>query len=205
GGCATSTAAGNIAVGIGGTGEGGGDGEAVDVESAGSIITHGDDAHAIYAESVGGGGGSGGFAVSLAVGEGTAASLAIGGKGGGGGFAIAGALSLVSPAGAFALGGTGAGGGGANDVTVESSSNISTRGIDAHGLFAQSLGGGGGSGGFAVAGALSASVGVSASMGGSGAAGGNAGSVSVGVDQLTSGTIHTRGNGSNGLLAQSVG
>ena len=242
GGFATSTAAGNIAVGIGGTGEGGGDGKAVDVESAGSIITHGDDAHAIYAESVGGGGGSGGFAVSLAVGEGTAASLAIGGKGGGGGFgstvdvvstgtdlitsgdrsygilaqsvgggggnggfAIAGALSLVSPAGAFALGGTGAGGGGANDVTVESSSNISTRGIDAHGLFAQSLGGGGGSGGFAVAGALSASVGVSASMGGSGAAGGNAGSVSVGVDQLTSGTIHTRGNGSNGLLAQSVG
>jgi hypothetical protein len=242
GGFATSVAAGNIAVGIGGEGAGGGNGKAVDVESASTIITHGDDAHAIYAESVGGGGGSGGFAVTLAVGEGTTASLAIGGKGGGGGtgatvdvvstgtnlqtsgdrsygvlaqsvgggggnggFAIAGSLSIASPSGAFALGGTGAGGGGASDVTVDSSSNISTAGEDSHGLFAQSLGGGGGSGGFAVAGAVSSSVAVSASMGGSGAAGGNAGSVSVGVDQLTTGTIHTRGDRANGLIAQSVG
>jgi hypothetical protein len=30
-------------------------------------------------------------------------------------------------------------GGGSSDVTVESSSNISTAGVDAHGLFAQSL------------------------------------------------------------------
>jgi len=242
GGFATSVSAGNVAVGIGGEGAGGGNGKAVDVASASTITTHGNDAHAIYAESVGGGGGSGGFAVTLAVGEGTTASLAIGGKGGGGGtgdivdvvssganlqtsgdrsygilaqsvgggggnggFAIAGSLSIASPSGAFALGGTGAGGGGANDVTVDSSSNISTAGVDAHGLFAQSLGGGGGSGGFAVAGAVSSSVAVSASMGGSGAEGGNAGSVSVGVDRLTTGTIHTRGDGSNGLIAQSVG
>ena len=242
GGFATSTAFGNVAVGIGGTGDGGGDGKAVDVTSASTITTHGNDAHAIYAESVGGGGGSGGFAVSLAVGEGTTAALAIGGAGGGGGdgdivdvvssganlrtsgdrsfgilaqsvgggggnggFAIAGALSITSPSGAFALGGPGDGGGSAKDVTVESSSNISTEGVDAHGLFAQSLGGGGGSGGFAVAGTVSASVAVSASMGGSGAAGGNAGAVTVGVDQLTTGTIHTRGDRSSGLIAQSVG
>jgi hypothetical protein len=242
GGFATSVAAGNIAVGIGGEGAGGGNGKAVDVESASTIITHGDDAHAVYAESVGGGGGSGGFAVTLAVGEGTTASLAIGGKGGGGGtgdivdvvstganlhtsgdrsygilaqsvgggggnggFAIAGSLSIASPSGAFALGGTGAGGGGASDVTVDSSSNIFTEGVDSHGLFAQSLGGGGGSGGFAVSGSASSTVAVSASMGGSGAAGGNAGSVSVGVDELTTGTIHTRGDRANGLIAQSVG
>jgi hypothetical protein len=242
GGFATSTAAGNISVGIGGTGEGGGDGKRVDVVSASAITTHGNDAHAIYAESVGGGGGSGGFAVSLAVGEGTTAALAIGGKGGGGGdgdivdvysaganlqtsgdrsygilaqsvgggggnggFAIAGALSITSPSGAFALGGPGDGGGSAKGVSVDSSSNISTDGVDAHGLFAQSLGGGGGAGGFAVAGTVSASVAVSASFGGSGATGGNAGSVSVGVDQLTTGTIHTRGDRSSGLIAQSVG
>jgi hypothetical protein len=242
GGFATAATVGNVAIGIGGTGAGGGDGKAVDVTSGSSIITHGDDAHAIYAESVGGGGGSGGFAVTLAAGEGTTASLAIGGKGGGGGagdtvdvvstganlltsgdrsygilaqsvgggggnggFAIAGSLSIASPSGAFALGGTGAKGGGAKAVTVESSSNISTEGEDAHGLFAQSLGGGGGSGGFAVAGAISATAAISASMGGSGAEGGNAGSVSVGVERLTTGTIHTRGDRANGLIAQSVG
>ena len=242
GGFATSTAFGNVSVGIGGTGEGGGDGKHVDVTSASTIVTHGNDAHAIYAESVGGGGGSGGFAVSLTAGEGTTAALAIGGKGGGGGdgdtvdvvstganlqtsgdrsygvlaqsvgggggnggFAVAGALSIASPSGAFALVGPGDGGGNGSDVTVDSSSNISTAGVDAHGLFAQSLGGGGGSGGFAVAGTVSASVAVSASFGGSGAEGGNAGAVTVGVDQFTTGTIHTQGDRSSGLIAQSVG
>ena len=68
--------------------------------------------------------------MSLAVGEGTTAALAIGGKGGGGGD------------------------GDTVDV-VSTGANLQTSGDRSFGILAQSVGGGGGNGGFAIAGALS--------------------------------------------------
>ncbi len=63
---------------------------------------------------------------------------------------------------------------------VTSTSQITTRGNDSHGLFAQSVGGGGGSGGFSVAGSINVGGGsVGAALGGSGDGGGNSGRVFV--------------------------
>lgn len=231
----------SAAIAVGGEADEGGDGQAVTVDSASSITTHGNDAHAIFAESIGGGGGNGGFAIAVsgsdsvslaaAVGGGgagggdagtvdvstTGASLStygersygvlaqsVGGGGGNGGFAV----SVTASAGlgaALAIGGDGDTGGIARNVTLDSSSDVTTRGIDSHGLFAQSLGGGGGNGGFSIAGSLSLGSTAQLGLGGSGDGGGSAGNVSVGVDRVTSGTIRTSGDNSYGLLAQSVG
>ncbi|MFC4314442.1 hypothetical protein ACFPN2_35580 [Steroidobacter flavus] len=231
----------SAAIAVGGEADEGGDGQSVTVDNASSITTHGNDAHAIFAESIGGGGGNGGFAIAVsgsdsvalaaAVGGGGAGggeantvdvntsgvnlstygersygvlAQSVGGGGGNGGFAVSVAVSSGLGA-ALAVGGNGDTGGLARDVTVDSSSNITTRGIDSHGLFAQSLGGGGGSGGFSVAGSLSLGSTAQLALGGSGDGGGSAGNVTVGVDRATTGTIRTSGNNSYGLLAQSVG
>ncbi|WP_116810539.1 autotransporter outer membrane beta-barrel domain-containing protein [Steroidobacter cummioxidans] len=231
----------SAAIAVGGEADEGGDGQSVTVDNASSITTHGNDAHAIFAESIGGGGGNGGFAIAVsgsdsvalaaAVGGGGAGggeantvdvttsganlstygdrsygvlAQSVGGGGGNGGFAVS--VSASSGLGAaLAVGGNGDTGGIARDVTVDSSSNITTRGVDSHGLFAQSLGGGGGSGGFSVAGSLSLGSTAQLALGGSGDGGGSSGNVTVGVDRATSGTIRTSGNNSYGLLAQSVG
>jgi hypothetical protein len=230
----------SVAIGVGGSADEGGDGKAVTVDNESAITTHGNDAHAIFAESIGGGGGNGGFAIAAAVSDSFSAAFGVGGAGAGGGssdvvdLSTSGALStwgdrsygvlaqsvgggggnggfavaLTVGAGfaaSLGIGGSGDVGGPASNVFVDSASDITTRGIDAHGLFAQSLGGGGGSGGFAVAGSITLSSSAQLALGGSGDGGGTSGSVSVGVDQATSGTIRTFGNGSYGLLAQSVG
>lgn len=231
----------SAAIAVGGEADEGGDGQAVTVDNASSITTHGNDAHAIFAESIGGGGGNGGFAIAVsgsdsvalaaAVGGGGAGggeantvdvdtsgvnlntygdrsygvlAQSVGGGGGNGGFAVSVTVSSGLGA-ALAVGGNGDTGGISRDVTVDSSSNITTRGVDSHGLFAQSLGGGGGSGGFSVAGSLSLGSTAQLSLGGSGDGGGSSGNVTVGVDRATTGTIRTTGNSSYGLLAQSVG
>ncbi|HEY5755346.1 MAG TPA: hypothetical protein VIU34_05955 [Steroidobacter sp.] len=169
-----------LAAAVGGGGAGGGEANTVDVNTSGvNLNTYGDRSYGVLAQSVGGGGGNGGFAVSVTVSSGLGAALAVGGDGDTGGIA--------------------------RDVTVDSSSNITTRGVDSHGLFAQSLGGGGGSGGFSVAGSLSLGSTAQLALGGSGDGGGSSGNVTVGVDRATSGTIRTSGNNSYGLLAQSVG
>jgi uncharacterized protein YhjY with autotransporter beta-barrel domain len=245
GGYAVSAAASpgvSVSIGIGGTGGGGGLGDIVNVGSHSDITTHGENSHGIFAQSVGGGGGSGGFsiAVSFSTGVGGALSLggsggagndakavtvgtlltpisgnietfgnhsygilaqSVGGGGGDGGFSMAGTLTVDGGA-ALSLGGSGASGGAAGPVNLFSASSITTHGNDAHGLFAQSLGGGGGSGGFSIAGNISASVALGASVGGSGAAGGNADNVTL---RSTGQSISTFGDHSYGAVAQSVG
>ena len=93
----------------------------------------------------------------------------IGGTGGDGGFSVAGAISK-SKAVTFSLGGGGGSGSTGGNVVLNSSSDVYTLGHDSHGLFAQSLGGSGGSGGFSVAGSISADnsaiAGVGISIGG---------------------------------------
>ena len=114
------------------------------------ISTQGDLANAIEAQSIGGGGGNGGFAVSASGSEYAAGSLSLGGAGGDGGSA--------------------------STVTVGSTGNLQTTGTQSDGILAQSIGGGGGNGGFAISGALSFSPDVGAGSlaigggGGSGAA-----------------------------------
>ena len=164
------------AVAIGGNGSVGGNGDVVAVTSGtNTIVTQGNNSYGIDAESIGGGGGNGGYAIAASVGDVGAASLSIGGSGGGGGSA--------------------------STVSVFSQSEISTYGTNSHGLFAQSIGGGGGNGGFAVAVSGSSDASLSLAMGGDAGQGGNGGL----VDVTNTGTIMTASNHSYGIIAQSIG
>src|SRR6202008_2168522 len=136
-----------------GGGEGGGNAQDVTVLSSAEVIqTQGAHSYGIVAQSVGGGGGDGGFAVAGGIANGPTASFALGGSGDGGGFG--------------------------RNVLLDSSTSVVTRGDASHGVFAQSLGGGGGSGGFAVTGGISRND-VSAAIGGSGDGGGAGGLVTL--------------------------
>ena len=104
---------------VGGNGGGGGHGGAVDVTNSGGISTGLDRSAAIFAQSIGGGGGYG----SSARGGGVLASVQVGGAGGKGGD------------------------GGA--ISVHSDGGLQTLGKESPAIHAQSVGGGGGHGGFA--------------------------------------------------------
>ncbi|WP_298828182.1 autotransporter outer membrane beta-barrel domain-containing protein [uncultured Piscinibacter sp.] len=170
---AAGTGAGSI--GIGGRAGGGGNGLDVNVTQRGLIHTAGDGAIGLFAQSVGGGGGNGGF------------SLALSGAGTG--------------AGTIGIGGKGAGGGDGDAVWVDSAGEIVTAGARAHGLLAQSVGGGGGNGGLSIAASGGGKGAGSLSIGGAGAGGGNGKAVTV----ASGGSIDTFGEGAVGLFAQSVG
>ncbi len=109
-------------VAIGGKGGKGGSGGEVGVTNYDRVFTHGDNSKAIIAQSVGGGGGTGGGYLSMGSGE-RAGSLNIGGSGGEGG----------------------AGGHVRVNNNVEAA--IATFGDGSAAVFAQSVGGGGGTGG----------------------------------------------------------
>lgn len=240
GGDAVSAAA-ALSVSVGGAGGLGGAGNDVHVIADGSDIdTAGDQAHGIHAQSVGGGGGNGGLAVSGTVPGSTPfnISVALGGNGGGGGDAGAlvdvqtrsgttidtagaasygiiaqsigggggnGSTALAASGGpglsvAVAIGGKGGVAGAGKAVNVQNAATITTMGDLSAGIFTQSIGGGGGNGGFAgslAVGGSSASV----SLGGSGGSGGAAGRVDV--DNF--GTIDTSGASAAGIFAQSIG
>jgi len=166
-----------VSVGLGATGGAGGAGAKTDVTNdAPSIVTLGARSHGIQAQSVGGGGGSGGYAVSLSAGVGISVSVGI-----------------AAP---------GATGGAGGEVVARSTGNITTSGEEASGLFAQSVGGGGGSGGWSIAAAGSDSFAGSLSIGASGGSGGAADRVDV---ETGLGLIRTSGEKAVGLFAQSVG
>ncbi|MBW3098359.1 autotransporter outer membrane beta-barrel domain-containing protein [Pseudohoeflea coraliihabitans] len=174
-----------VGIGVGGRGSGGGNGGVVTVnadDALKSIITHADGANGIHAQSVGGGGGDGGFAMSGAFGFSAEKSVNV----------------------AVAIGGAGGAGGTGNEVNVTTRQAITTYGHTAHGVMAQSVGGGGGNGGMAVSGTLafSESAGqVGVSVGGAGGSGSIANTVRV--DNF--GAITTWGSDSIGILGQSIG
>ena len=116
---ASTTGGGSLELGIGGSGGASGHGGAVKVIGNGALTTSGDLAHAIVAQSVGGGGGIGGNA------------------GGGNG-------SIRDVGLKFHLGGDGTNAGDGGDVTVTRGGSITTSGNAAFGILAQSVGGGGG-------------------------------------------------------------
>ena len=85
---ATDTA---LSLTVGGTGGSGNESKLVDVNNAGNISTDGENSHAMLAQSIGGGGGTGGYAKSSIgtkvakdkeVSKATSVQVAIGGKGG---------------------------------------------------------------------------------------------------------------------------
>lgn len=203
GSLSTSEGGGALSESFGGNGGNGGTAADASVTTAAAaILTEGDHASGIVAQSVGGGGGMGGFS---------------------------GALAFAPTAGvAVDFGGLGGPGNAAGDVTVTAglvhgffydrngsrvTSDIATSGIQAHGIFAQSVGGGGGAGGASVALTAAGQVGIpnaiSLTIGGSGGAGANAGEVTV-TTLSNNGTqgpslITTSGDHASGIFAQSVG
>jgi hypothetical protein len=234
---------GSVSLAFGGTaGEGGKAGD-VTVGANGKIVTTGSFSSGIVAEAIGGGGGRGGFAISVAGSNGVGAALAmggdggkggaggivtvnnfaaisagcagctqshgivassIGGGGGSGGFSIAAGVGAIGGVGA-SFGGEGGTGNEGKAVTVTSSVadpfGIKTFGDLSHGIFAQSIGGGGGAGGFSIGAGIGLQAGASLAFGGDGGAGSFAGNVTV----TNTGNIGTQGAGSHGILAQSVG
>ncbi|WP_415793518.1 beta strand repeat-containing protein, partial [Bordetella tumulicola] len=198
-------------ISIGGQGGNGGNGGQVQVTATGAnILTQGGTSPGIVAQSIGGGGGSGGQAIS-------------------------GSFSVGFSAG-FAMGGSGATGGTGGPATVNVIGGSITTGLDpllqanpsgpgacpslpcnllpadSYGVLVQSVGGGGGLGGSALA--ESAAVGVPVdggsvsgtldiSLGGTGGSGQDAGPVFFGLSN--GGQIFTSGSGSHGVLAQAIG
>ncbi|WP_429228489.1 hypothetical protein [Inquilinus ginsengisoli] len=175
----------SISVATGGQGGAGNTGGQVELDSNGLIATAGDGAIGVMAQSVGGGGGTGGDSTAASYSGGPQAGVTI---------------SL-----AVAVGGAGGTGGTGGAVTVWNDGLVATRGQDAYGVFAQSVGGGGGAGGAGDAssaaskakGSFAASIGV----GGTGGTGGHADTVGV----TNTGAVTTVGDGSDGVFAQSVG
>ncbi len=177
--------AGNIGVGVGGFGGDGGDAAKTTANVRGDILTGGDRSGALLVQSLGGGGGNGGFNVTAGI---TASKAANGNLG-------------------IGIGGFGGGGGDGKTVFATIQSDIQTSGIDSYGASIQSIGGGGGNGAFNVTGGISASFGTSASgnlgvgIGGFGGDGGHADEVTASL----TGNISTAGLNSHGVMVQSAG
>ncbi|WP_075079715.1 PEP-CTERM sorting domain-containing protein [Terrimicrobium sacchariphilum] len=182
-----------FSAGIGGKGGSGGAGGTVSatLEATSSVHTYGNNSAAVHLQSVGGGGGTGGAAMSDSAG-GLAISIAVGGHGG--------------------TGGNGGEVSGTNLGTITTGTGISTGapsidGSDSYGLFAQSVGGGGGHGGSAIAKSLTSglgeypSIGIDLALGGFGGTAGNGSTVGL----QNEGSVTTWGDGSHAVFAQSVG
>ncbi|WP_339860433.1 autotransporter outer membrane beta-barrel domain-containing protein [Paremcibacter congregatus] len=182
-GSLSSASGAGVSIGIGGDGAGGGDGKGVQATISSNIFTFDENSTGLLAQSVGGGGGNGGYNISGAL------------VGSGG---VGGAISI-------GLGGAGAAGGLGGAVMATSSGTISTEGQGSSGFVAQSIGGGGGNGGFNVSGTAAAggmgSAGISIGLGGAGGGAGNAGTVNA----TSTGDVLTLGDQASGILAQSIG
>ncbi len=168
----------NLGAKDGSTGDGGtirltGRSDAVDQGPAeASISTGGDYAHGVLAQSIGGGGGTGGSG-------------------------FAGADRVVT------LGCTGSASGSGGDVSVSLSGDVTTGGVGAYGIAAQSVGGGGGGlSGKVDLTASAATWGFGRDMGADGTAAGDGGAVGV---TLEAATVDTTGNSTLGIFVQSVG
>ncbi|SFD18732.1 autotransporter outer membrane beta-barrel domain-containing protein [Tropicimonas isoalkanivorans] len=188
GGAAKATATvgglsmGAIQVGVGGKGGAGGSAGDVSVTSDGAITTVGPFADGIGARSVGGAGGRGGLVIEGAL---TAGELT-------------GELGV-------SIGGAGGGGGIAGTVSVTSNNAISTFGLGASAIRAQSIGGNGGTGGSVYTGNVSVSsdgsVQANVDVGGGGGSGGTGKAVTV----KNSGNLLTDSYMADAISAMSIG
>ncbi len=174
--------------------QGGGQGGTVTVVNGGLVETGGALAAGILAQSIGGGGGNGGGASTL----------------GGTGFAFDKTLDAQlqklpladNAALSLTIGGRGARGGTGGVVGVTNEGVVRTFGSSAAGILAQSVGGGGGTGG-EVQGAAKGKLDLKLTLGGAGGTGSGGGAVTV--ENRASGRIETLGDGAHGIVARSVG
>ena len=177
------TVAGAVNVGLGGSGGQGGAGDLVKLNYEGEINTEGNDSAGVFAQSLGGGGGDGGFNVNVgASGAGT----------------VSGTVGV-------SLGGEGAGGSSGGEIDATVKGDVNTQGKNSTGVIAQSIGGGGGDGGFSVnvgaTGAGTVAGAINVGLGGNGGKGGEGGEVKLNYD----GSIDANGDESSGVFAQSLG
>ena len=166
-------------IALSGSADAGSHGGKVTVDNYGQITTSGDGAMGIYAQSVGGGGGTAGDVE---------------------GSIIENMDSIVEVLGYNIFGGTGAGAGKGGDggdvtVTLHKGSSITTTGENAHAVWVQSVGGGGGAASWYGLGDDK-----STNVVGSNGADGKGGLAKVTVD----GTIDVSGEGAHGVFVQSV-
>ena len=173
----------SLSLTLGGNGGASGDGGTVTVTNQGAIVTIGDDADGIEAQSVGGGGGTGGNAL---LGTGLGPAVTLSGKDRG----------QFGKSVTIAVGGTGGASGDGGNVTINNTGTITTSGNTSYGVLAQSVGGGGGIGGDGVVG-VTGKLGI----GGGGGAAGDGGIINV----TQNGDIATSGDGATAIFAQSVG
>lgn len=169
-----------IAISVGRTGGSGGDGGEVYVDNQGNLVTLGEHAAAVVAQSVGGGGGMGGGAATR--------SVAMGG---------------MSFSGALSIGGVGGDGGQGGKVTLNQKGSVRTSGAAGIGLLAQSIGGGGGQGGLTHGDTHADTANVTLVLGRRGGNGGDGGNVEV--KQSSQADILTSGIAGDGMVVQSVG
>lgn len=179
GAAGTSTAGDSVAIGVsmGGMGGEGGVGKDVRVNNlaSGVITTRGNNAYGIFAQSVGGGGGAAGAGSTEGESDSVVVTATIGG-----------------------IGGEGNEGG---YVEVNNDGRIETFGFLSHGIFAQSVGGGGGASGAAANATSGSSTKIGVVTGLVAGNGSNGGDVVVN----NNGQIETWGAGAHGIMAQSVG
>lgn len=194
-------------VGSGGTSFGSGPGGTISITNWAAITTKGSESQGIFAESVGGQSGSGGRSgglVSFGSGANSAGdggpvgvtnhgSITTGGSeahaivahsAGGGGGTAGNSFGLLG-----SVGGDGGASGNGGNINVNNDAVLTTTGSDAIGIFAESVGGGGGLGGKG-AGLFS--------FGGDGSASGKGGDIAI----TNSGTIHST---ASSIVANSIG
>ncbi|MGV6871972.1 hypothetical protein ACUSIJ_04680 [Pseudochelatococcus sp. B33] len=205
-----------LSVTIGGTGGKGGHGDDTSAINAGSINTSGEASHGIKAMSLGGGGGDGNSASSDAAAGVSLGWMEKGHVRDGLETVIKTISSTILPIGdsfsaRLQIGGSGGDGGNGGTVTVGNSGSISTAGVNASGIFAQSVGGGGGDGGGynggGDGGGGDTTAALNMNVGGKGGKGGHGSDVTVSNTAAGEeiGKIATTASGSHGIFAQSVG
>jgi hypothetical protein len=169
-----------FSLGAGGAGGAGGNGGAINLSNAAQVITSGDNSVGIFGQSVGGGGGISSLAQNFSTANNLTAQFSLGGG---------------NIAGSTTNGVNGDGGA----VSITNTNSVSTSGSNSIGIFGQSIGGGGG---YVAATLSGGSINLNQSI-----LGGNFGSIGNGgaVNIIQSGSVTTSGNGSVGIVAQSVG
>ncbi len=205
----------SVTVGVGGFGGAGAISGDASIDHRGAVDVEGEWAHGLFAQSVAGGGGNGGLNVAGSINRtdtgttggsgGGSGSGGGGGSGGGSGGSSSSGQDLSIVAG---FGGHGGAGADAGDADIVSTGDIGVAGDHARGVFAQSLGGGGGTGGINVAGVFTTKGSpLVLGVGGFGGGGGHAGAAKVtrGADDVFAGAVRTAGTGAHGIEVTSIG
>lgn len=175
---------GGASANVGSTGGGGGNGGSASITQNGNVTTVGVQSDNLYAGSIGGGGGSAGFSfLNMTYGTKTI-NLSVGGQGGSDG--NGGTVNVSAN----------------QNQSADTSHTISSSGAFSNGIYAQSVGGGGGAAtglhSLTTAGGMFEGLSRLGSTGGSGGTGGT-------VNLNTGGALYANGIGSTGILGQSIG